>query len=82
MGTNSVPASNSERLASIRLGIELTRGALAGSCEADEMIAANFSLFCSKLEPLLAMILDDFFDMAGGELLLLWFCTVSSVSEG
>ena len=44
MGTNSVPASNSKRLASMRLGKEVTGGALAGSCEADEMIAANFLL--------------------------------------
>ena len=82
MGTNSVPASNSKRLASMRLGKEVTGGALAGSCEADEMIAANFLLFCNKLEPLLATILDDFFDMVGGELLALCLCTGSSVSEG
>ena len=82
MGTNSVPASNSKRLASMRLGKELTGGALAGSWEADEMIAANFLLFCNKLEPLLATILDDFFDLVGGEFSALYLCTGSSVSEG
>ena len=82
MGTNSLPANNSKRLASMRLGKEVTGGALAGSWEADEMIAANFLLFSNKLEPLLATILGDFFVVAGDELLLLCFCTGSSVSEG
>ena len=81
MGTNSVPASNSKRLASMRLGKEVTGGALAGSCEAEEMIAANFLLFAiswNHYSQRFWMI----FDMVGGELSALCLCTGSSVSEG